>query len=69
MRILLRIDYHDHIFTALSSGPMPEVPATIGFAGFASTNFESANKIHRLLTKPPYNLSRAAGLLHHVGLL
>lgn len=61
--------HHDHIFTAHPSGPMLEVPATVGFAGLASASFERANKVHHFLTRPPCNLIRAAGLLHRVGIL
>ena len=61
--------HHDHIFTAHPSGPMLEVPATIGFAGLTSSNFEAANRMHHRLTRSPYNLVRAAGVLHRCGVL
>jgi len=61
--------HYDHILTAHPSGPMLEVPATIGFAGLTSSSFEKANRVHHILTRPPYNRLRAAGMLHRCGVL
>ncbi|THJ19414.1 MAG: hypothetical protein CAF45_016125 [Nitrospira sp. CG24E] len=61
--------HYDDILSVRSSGPMLEVPATIGFAGLTSSSFEKANRVHHLLTRPPYNLLRAAGVLHRCGVL
>ena len=59
----------DDIKTSFPNGPLLEVPATVGFAGFTGTNFERANRLYRLLTIPPYSMSRAVGLLHHLGVM
>jgi hypothetical protein len=57
------------IKTASSNGPLLEVPATVGFAGLAVTNFKRTNRVHRWLTTPPYSMSKALGLLHHLGVM
>lgn len=61
--------HYDDILSVHPSGPMLEVPATIGFAGLTSSSFETANRVHHTLTRPPYSLIRAAGVLHRCGVL
>jgi hypothetical protein len=61
--------HYDDILSAHPSGSMLEVPATIGFAGLTSSSFETANRVHHALTRPPYSLIRAAGVLHRCGVL